>query len=645
MILAACFAASAALMASCTGGNTGKTSAGSESVSSSEEEFDGWTPDNILARPVEKDDIRIGSYVSFADTAKGWSGKDQVERLYYAGLNFMPMICTLPKSGMLTEAEKSYISRDLTDSKWWGKIDELMQEYNMVYYFSELSGLANDHESSVRRESMINSDAVADARKIIPNLKNCVGVKLVDEPALSSFDEFAKWARYYARITDADENGKYYGVPFYEATVGIVYDLDVFEKYGFYYAAEGYGDAEGFIQDTDGNWIGEGGKAVGKASEMSYTDALKAGVKLGNGPDGKAGTYDDGCAATYDDFFKLCLRMNARDVFPLTWPGAQETLRYLNYLAYNLWTDYEGVDQMGLNYSLSGTASDLIKLDTYNSATGTYETESVAITDANGYELQRQAGKYEAINFIKRILSDERNFDPKTCVSDTSQKDAERRFILSAAPDIKDRAMLIDGSWWQNEAKNMFEDMAVDYNNDAYRAENRRFGLLPLPKANASKVGEESALAFNTATVIFVNKKTTTDETTLKVAKQFIKFLHTHESLYEFTSTTSSARPYTYDLSDAEKSTLTSVAKHNYELHSATNFVFPYSKQTIVRSNYDRFSCSGYLVFQAYGQQETILAQRFLTNKDTTSWDYFTSMVKCQGKEFWETNFGKDIGK
>ena len=145
---------------------------------------------------------------------------------------------------------------------------------------------------------------------------------------------------------DADENGKYYGVPFYEATVGIVYDLDVFEKYGFYYAAEGYGDAEGFIQDVNGNWIGEGGKVVGKAGEMSYADALKAGVKLGNGPDGAAGTFDDGCAATYDDFFKLCLRMNARNVFPLTWPGAQETLRYLNYLAYNLWVDYEGVSQM-----------------------------------------------------------------------------------------------------------------------------------------------------------------------------------------------------------------------------------------------------------------------------------------------------------
>ena len=442
---------------------------------------------------------------------------------------------------------------------------------------------------------------------------------------------------------NVDGNGTYYGVPFYEATVGIVYDLDVFEKYGFYFAASGYGDAEGFIQDTDGNWIGEGGKVVGNVSSMSYADAVKAGVKLGNGPDGKAGTYDDGCPATYDDFFKMCLRMNARDVFPLTWPGTPEILRYLNYLAYNLWTDYEGSEQMGINYSLSGTATDLIKLDSYDASTGTYQTEQVVINDANGYELQRQAGKYEAINFIKRIIADSRNYDEKTCVGDVSQKDAERRYILSAAPDQKDRAMLIDGSWWQNEASNIFTDMAIDYNNDAYRAENRRYGMLPLPKANASKVGEEQTLAFNTSTAIIINKKTTTDEVTLKVAKEFVKFLHTHESLYEFTATTSSARPYTYDLSDEEKASLTSVAKQNYELHSATDFVFGYSKQPIVRMNYERFSCSGYLVFEAFGKSASILAQRFIDVPKTTSWDYFKSMVEDHGKSFWETNFGKDI--
>ena len=188
LILATCLLATTAFMASC-GSSDNSSDSGKPDP---DVEFDGWTPDNILQRPVEKDDIRIGTYVAFADTATQLSGKDQVERYYYAGLNFMPMICTLPKSGILDDNEKTYISRDLTDSKWWGKIDELMLEYNMTYYFSELSGLANDHESSGRRESMINDNAVADARSIIPNLKNCVGVKIVDEPAKELWADMLK---------------------------------------------------------------------------------------------------------------------------------------------------------------------------------------------------------------------------------------------------------------------------------------------------------------------------------------------------------------------------------------------------------------------------------------------------------------------
>ena len=203
LILATCLTATVAFAASC-GNKTPDSGSNSGSSTGGDVEFDGWNPQNVLSRPTEKGDIRIGTYVTFADTATGLSGVDQIERYYYAGLNFMPMICTLPKAGVLSEFEQTYISRDLTDSKWWGKIDELMQEYNMVYYFSELSGLANDHESSGRRESMINADAVDDARKIIPTLKNCVGVKIVDEPQIGSFDEYAKWARYYANITDSE---------------------------------------------------------------------------------------------------------------------------------------------------------------------------------------------------------------------------------------------------------------------------------------------------------------------------------------------------------------------------------------------------------------------------------------------------------
>lgn len=443
---------------------------------------------------------------------------------------------------------------------------------------------------------------------------------------------------------DIGGSGSYFGIPFYEATVGIVYDIDVFEKYGFYYAAEGYGDADGYVQDAEGNWIGENGKVLGNASSMSFAEAKAAGMKLSKGPDDQEGTYDDGTPATYVDFFALCERMSVRKVIPLTWPGSPEIQRYLNYLAYNLWTDYEGMDQMKLNFSLNGKATDLIDMGSYNVETGEYATYEADITDANGYLLQQQAGKFEAINFIYKLVKNSSYYDSSTCLADTSQAEAERRFLLSALPDQQDRAMLIDGSWWQNEARDIFADMAVDYG-EQYSAANRRFGLLPLPKANEEKVGQKAALAFNTATLILINKKTTTDETVMRIAKQFVKFLHTHESLYEFNEITGSARPYSYTLNEEESNGLNSVAKQNYELHSATDFVFTYSQTPIVRKTPERFSCSGYLVFQSGGNLNEILSLTFSNQPNLTSWDYFKSMVEDHGESFWNNNFANDIKK
>lgn len=445
--------------------------------------------------------------------------------------------------------------------------------------------------------------------------------------------------RNYLNVAGSDT---YFAVPFYEATVGVVYDIDLFERYGFYYAADGYGK-NGFIQDENGNWIGENGKVLGNVADMTFTEAKAAGMKLSDGPDDETGTYDDGMPATYDEFFALCQWINDRGVIPLTWPGTPEAQRYLNYLAYNLWTDFEGVQQMSLNFSLNGRATDLIDMDSYNPQTGTYTTYEEDITNANGYLLQQQAGKFEGINFIYELVSDPDYYDEQTCFSDTSQAEAERRFLLSALPDQQDRAMLIDGSWWQNEARNIFEDMAVDYG-EQYSAANRRFGMMPLPKANETKVGDPSTLAFNTATLIFINKRTTTDPVVLKVAKQFIKFMHTHESLYKFNEITGSAKPYDYTLTETELAGMTSVARQNYELHSATEFVFTYSQNPIVRKYPERFSSSGYLVFQAGGNLYEILSPTFNNNKGLTGWAYFKSMVEDHGATFWQNNFASDIG-
>lgn len=166
--------------------------------------FDGWNPSNILEREVEKDDVLIGSWVTFADTNKGWSAIDQIERYHYAGINFMPLASTIPSKGMISKDEKTYLSRDLTSATWWNKVDDVMQEYNMVYYFSELGGLGSDYESYGRRTSMLSDEALSDARDIIPELNNCIGVHVYDEPFQEMFEECAKWARRYAAITNDD---------------------------------------------------------------------------------------------------------------------------------------------------------------------------------------------------------------------------------------------------------------------------------------------------------------------------------------------------------------------------------------------------------------------------------------------------------
>ena len=444
-----------------------------------------------------------------------------------------------------------------------------------------------------------------------------------------------------------EKSDKYFGVPFYEATVGFVYDIDLFEEYGFFYCAPGYGDAAGFAQDMSGNWIGQSGTVLGNKSGMTFAQATGGGgLKLSAGPDGKNGTYDDGMPATYDEFFALCERIEARGCEALTWPGEREIQRYLNYLAYNLWADYEGKDQMQLNYSLSGTATDLVKMDSFDAATGTFETYSQKIDNNNGYLLGSQAGKYYAVDFISRLVRNEKCYDENFCFTDgRTQYDTETLFVNSAYPgdNLKSRAMLIDGSWWQSEASKIFDDMAATYG-DEWKAENRRFGMLALPKATREKVGESTTMAFNTATAILINAKTTTDEKILALAKQFIKFMHTHESLYQFNKITGTAKPYAYTLSDAEQATLTGVAKRNYEMHSSVDYVFSYSQNPIVKSDIQYFSMSGYYVFQANDSQFEILSLALKENPSWTSWDYFSSMVNDRGKSWWDTKFGSYLG-
>lgn len=164
------------------------------------EEITVWTPENIREREVTKDDLLIGSYISLSDSTLGQSSKEQIARLADGGLNFMPLASCISSAGMIEQGER--VRRDLSSLDWWKKIDSVMQENNMVYYFSTKSGYGNDYETARGAEDPVSDAAVAAAAGIVPELKNCVGYMMKDEPSYAEFDNLAKYAKKYAAIKE-----------------------------------------------------------------------------------------------------------------------------------------------------------------------------------------------------------------------------------------------------------------------------------------------------------------------------------------------------------------------------------------------------------------------------------------------------------
>lgn len=151
-------------------------------------------------------------------------------------------------------------------------------------------------------------------------------------------------------------NGKYYGVPHYQGEYGFVYDADLFERKGYYFK-DGYTVADGFVANKyDSAQYGE------YYSDEMFVSAGDKTTKRTAGPDCVEGTADDGLPTTYDEFFFLLEHIAANGDIPVSWAGSYYD-GYLNLLTHSLATDYEGIDDMSLNYTFNGADSEMIKLD------------------------------------------------------------------------------------------------------------------------------------------------------------------------------------------------------------------------------------------------------------------------------------------
>lgn len=398
-------------------------------------------------------------------------------------------------------------------------------------------------------------------------------------------------------------DGKIYAIPHWMGSYGITYNATLFDANNWYYAADG-----------------------------TFTNASG---NLSSGPDGKQGTYDDGMPATYDQFFALMDEINRDNATPLQWAGASPD--YFVWMLGSMFADYEGYDSFMLNYNFDGTAT-LVKPNTVNVETGTYETEQVQITENNGYELARQEGILKTLEFAQKIIRGSGNYyDANTALSGSfKQQDAQLAFVRNATTtDKKPVAMIIEGSWWENESGVAFE---AAYGAGATKYDSEfEYKYMPFPKADESKVGSENLWISPLESYCFLNPAI--KEEKVELAAKFLQFCHSDESLKAFTEITGILKPYEYEIDESE---LTSYSKSVIEATENSTVLLPKSNNKLYAYDSISFWLANFYVgyFSSGTSSYNVIMPLIEKNGNEYASDYkdlFQSIVKYRKDGLWPT--------
>ena len=360
--------------------------------------------------------------------------------------------------------------------------------------------------------------------------------------------------------TVANDTRKYYAVPHYEAYEGIVYNKDLWLERGFYFSES---------HKNEGLYY-------------KFTNDL---TDLTAGPDGKHGTADDGLPATYADFLDMCTYIYQNGVTPFVWTG-EHYGGYIGGLYNALVTDYEGAE-MRLNYTVNGTASTLVDKD------GNALSDQT-ITPQTAYKLANMKGRREALKLVEKIVHTSEWQAEGSFNTAVSHHDAQAKFLSSGYDGNAPIAMLLDGTWWEGEATETFQEVADRYPGAKDKNE-RSFGWMPMPKADPSKVGEGQTYFDTVQGMTFV--KATLAENKKDLVKKFIRFVYSDKMLSEFTRITSAIKALDYEVTDADKAKMTPFALDLWtQREAAADIIYPISDTPLFANNqadFDRESLMG----------------------------------------------------
>lgn len=549
--------------------------------------------------------------------------------------NFKKIIATLLLLAMMGTLCACFKPND-------GGVIEVDPDKTQLYVFSYAGGVGNDWlDSAIAAfEAKYANTSFEEGKmgvQVIPDKQKVTAVTMMDSFKNSTYDvifnenlRYNQWAANgnFLDITDlvnevgedgksiysklsADKlealtarDGKIYALPHYEAFRGLVYDIDLFDENNLYFAYD-----------------------------RTYSDfILSANATKSAGPDGKMNTLDDGLPATYEEFFKLCDEMVSKGITPFVWSGEQNA--YSEFLLYALADTWAGAEETKLNYNFGVGSSDNTTTVVTGFSNGQPVTKEVAISEANGYELRQTEAKYRALEFLFKIFNTSDYYYTDSMAKLTmSNREAQETYIFSKLEN-KPIAMLIEGTFWEKEAKDSF-DLSVSAYGDA--AKNRNFGWMPLPGVYSGTVDESNGTTqvLNDYINAYCGINANSTGARLELAKLFVKFIYTDEMLNDFTKHTGMLKGVNYDIASDTTNGLSGFYKQLIELRKESEVITPLSSSVLFINNETKFT----LYDSYWNSDKYIFPIAAFRGGQKSAITYFEGMEMTQAD--WEAAYGR----
>lgn len=397
----------------------------------------------------------------------------------------------IPYENLSTDGNDIYLDEARADMYTYSASNELMQLDEIVKYIEDEQGLTID----------------ADAKKRMLGYES------------------------------ADGQRHYYGLPQYEWSNSLTYDVNYFEDSGLYFAKP---DATKSVTYE------------GKYGTVKFVDPMD--IQKSCGPDGAYGTTDDGLPSSLEELAQLCDYIKSKSGSPFIMPGGAAGSVYSFHMVQAIWAALEGAETMkSVTAEFSDKAVEVVtgfKSNEFFFGDKNIPmpiTEKVVLNNETGYKMYDMASRYYALAFMQ--LANDNDWFHSETKSDTSADKVQTTFIATNANERA--AMYIDGTYWYHEAKLYNKGSAFTQWRRTSGGKARKLSYMSLPTTLNGSVaegeGKKNTMLNVGSSFMFASNRVSENEGKKKAVVDFLKFLYSKEELAAFTEFLGMNIPINYD--------------------------------------------------------------------------------------------------